>query len=162
MGEILSKIGFDWRLAVANLVNFLIIFWILKKFAFEKIEEVINERKKRVQEGLENAKKAEEQVAQAEETKREVLLEAKKEGQEAIAKAHKNAEMILKHAEEEAFRERSDILMQAQRKIENERKEMESAVQVASAELIVEGARKALSAKSSPEFQNKVTDKFTQ
>ena len=147
---------------MANLVNFLIIFWILKKFAFEKIEEVISERKKRVQEGLENAKKAEEQVAQAEETKREILLEAKKEGQEAIVKAHKNAEMILKHAEEEAFRERGDILMQAQRKIESERKEMEGAVQVASAELIVEGARKALLAKSSPEFQNKVTDKFTQ
>ena len=158
MSEILSKIGFDWKLAIANLVNFLVIFWVLKKFAFEKIEAIIDERKKRVEEGLQNAKKAEEDVAQAEERKREIALEAKREGHEIVAKAHKNAEMILKHAQEEAFKERSDILTQAQRKIESEKKEMEAAVRETSAELVVVGVKKVLEDKRSPQFQDEIVE----
>jgi F0F1-type ATP synthase membrane subunit b/b' len=38
---ILGKIGFDWQVALANLVNFLIIFWILKKFAFKPVREIL-------------------------------------------------------------------------------------------------------------------------
>jgi len=161
MTEILSKIGFDWRLAIANLVNFLIIFWVLKKFAFEKIEAVIDERKNRVQEGLKNAKKAEDDVSRAEEAKRELLLKAKKEGHEIVAKSYKNAEAILKHSEEEAFKERGEILTEAQRKIESLEEEMNAAVRAESADLIVDGARKALELKSSADLQDKIVDKVT-
>lgn len=161
MEEILSKIGFDWKLAIANLVNFLVIFWVLKRFAFEKIEAVIDERKKRADEGLLKAKQAEEKLAGAEEQKREIVLAAKKEGHEVIAKAHNNAELILKHAQDEAFKERSDILEQARKRIESEEKEMEAALKAEAAELITEGARKALEGKAGPDLQNKIVDNYT-
>ena len=38
--EILSKVGFDWRMALSNLVSFLIVFFILKKYALEQINKI--------------------------------------------------------------------------------------------------------------------------
>ena len=57
--EILGKIGFDWQVALANTVNFLIIFFLLKKFIFPSISKHITERQKKISEGLEKAKEAE-------------------------------------------------------------------------------------------------------
>jgi F0F1-type ATP synthase membrane subunit b/b' len=60
--EILGKIGFDWQVALANLVNFLIIVFLLKKFAFKPIAKIIQDRQNKINEGLENAKKAAEEA----------------------------------------------------------------------------------------------------
>ena len=67
--DILGKIGFDWQVAVANLVNFLIIFFILKRYAFKPIANIIKERQDQVNEGLDNAKLAETNLMQAEQEK---------------------------------------------------------------------------------------------
>ena len=57
--EILQKIGFDWQVALANLVNFLIILFLLKKFAFKPIAKLIKDRQDKISEGLQKAKEAE-------------------------------------------------------------------------------------------------------
>ena len=58
MEEILSKIGFDYRVALANLVNFLIVLWVLQKFAFPKIQIVLAERQAKIRKGLADAEAA--------------------------------------------------------------------------------------------------------
>ncbi|MBU4369492.1 ATP synthase F0 subunit B, partial [Patescibacteria group bacterium] len=55
--RILGNLGFDWRMALANLVNFLIIFFVLKKYAFKPIKEKLEEREKKIKTGLEDAEK---------------------------------------------------------------------------------------------------------
>ena len=82
--EILAKIGFDWQVALANLVNFLIIFFLLKKFLFGPIAKTLAERKKAISEGLQNAALA-----------TDALSEAKKEGDKIIAEAKAQANTII-------------------------------------------------------------------
>ena len=55
--EILGKIGFDWQVALASLVNFLIILFVLKKFAFKPIKKLIQERQNKINEGIEKEKR---------------------------------------------------------------------------------------------------------
>jgi len=44
----LGKMGFDWHMALFNLVNFLILYFILKKYLFGSISATIAERQKKV------------------------------------------------------------------------------------------------------------------
>jgi len=46
IGQILSNLGFDWQIAFANLINFLIILWLLKRYAFTPIKNTLETRKK--------------------------------------------------------------------------------------------------------------------
>jgi F0F1-type ATP synthase membrane subunit b/b' len=50
--DIGNKIGFDWRLALTHLINLLIIFFLLVKYAFPAIKKAVDERTKKIQEGL--------------------------------------------------------------------------------------------------------------
>ena len=78
MLEILGKIGFDWQVALANLINFFIVFLLLKKFFFKKIKETIRERRNKIEKGLEDAEKAAESLKSAEIEKDSIVKEALK------------------------------------------------------------------------------------
>lgn len=104
--DILGSLGFNWHVALANFINFLIILFILNKFFFGKIGKVIQSRHDVIERGLSNASDAEKALANAEEEKTKIVKGAKKEGQEIISSAQINAEAlaedIRKSAEEEA------------------------------------------------------------
>ena len=57
MLEILGNIGFDWPVALANLVNFLIIFFLLHKFVFKPLGKTVEKRKRDIADGLAAADK---------------------------------------------------------------------------------------------------------
>ncbi len=106
--NILGSLGFNWHVALANFVNFLIILFILNKFFFGKIGKVIQTRHDVIERGLSQASDAEKALAHAEEEKKKIVKEARKEGQEIIASAEVNAtalaESIASEADAEAAR----------------------------------------------------------
>jgi F-type H+-transporting ATPase subunit b len=82
--EILGKIGFDWRMALFSLLNFLIIYYILKKFFFDMIVKSIDERQKKVKEGVENYEKAKTELGMAENNAKKIIDDAKKDANKLI------------------------------------------------------------------------------
>ncbi|MFZ2523216.1 MAG: ATP synthase F0 subunit B, partial [Minisyncoccia bacterium] len=112
MLSILAKIGFDWQVALANLVNFIIIIFILRKFAFNPIKEVISKRQSIINTGLENAKIAETDRVMADELKKSTLSEARLRADEIISDANRKAEMILSKAKSDAEILKSNIITQ--------------------------------------------------
>jgi F-type H+-transporting ATPase subunit b len=82
--EVLGKIGFDWRVALVNLFNFLIVFLILKKFAFKPIENILERRRKKIEQGLKDAKKS-----------RDILLQTEDLSEDIIKKAKNDANLIV-------------------------------------------------------------------
>ena len=77
--DALSGIGFDWRVALINFINFLIILWIFSKFIFPKILKVLKKRKEEIQKGIENTKKTEELLKKINEIKEKILSKAKED-----------------------------------------------------------------------------------
>ena len=142
MGDILGKIGFDWHVALANLVNFLIILFVLKKFAFGPIGKMINERKQKIQEGLDNAKKAEAELSTANTTKDEILREARNSSNKIVATSQADAKEIVKEAKDKATSEREEIIRQAKLDAEKEKKSSEEMVRKETASLVSESVKK--------------------
>ena len=85
IGLILANLGFDWRVALANLANFLIIVWILKRFAFKPIEKAIKNREDKIRKGVEDAERAATEFQMAKQTCDKTIEEAKYEANKIIA-----------------------------------------------------------------------------
>lgn len=99
--EVANKIGFDWKLALSSLINFLIIFVLLVKFALPALKKIIDERTKKIQEGLRLRNEAD-----------KIVEQAKREGGEIKSEANVKAESIISRSEISS----KEILLQANSK----------------------------------------------
>ena len=104
--EILGNIGFDWRIAFANLVNFLIIFYLLKRYAFGPIGRILDERRRKIEEGLEHAREAETNLMMAKEER------ARDEAAQILNKAALDAEKQKKEMEQEVLVQAVDLMVE--------------------------------------------------
>lgn len=100
--NILGSVGFNWHVALANFVNFLIILFLLNKFFFGKIGRTLNERKSTIEHGLNQAREAEMKLASAEEEKSSIIKSAHKEKDAIVANAESLARDTVASIEKEA------------------------------------------------------------
>ena len=111
--EGLSRIGFDWQVALANTINFLIVFFILKKFVLPPIKKMIEERQKLINEGLDKTSMAETRLKEIDEMGKNTLREAKQEASKIITAAEKKAvemDSELQKSMEQKRKEATDLL----------------------------------------------------
>jgi F-type H+-transporting ATPase subunit b len=92
--NILGSVGFNWHVALANFINFLIILFLLNKFFFGKIGKVIDARRTVIERGLSQASDAERALSHAQAEKEEIIAAAHKESKNIVAKASATAEEI--------------------------------------------------------------------
>lgn len=124
MVEILQNFGVDWKLLLAQGFNFLILFFILKKFVYGPIVSILHKRKADIEKGIEFTKKAQAELDNAEAMKEEKIKEARNNALSIITEAEnladkKKAEM-LKEAEEK----RDSIVADSNVIIEEDRNKM--------------------------------------
>jgi len=112
--EILQKIGFDWQVALANLFNFLIIFFIFKKFGFPYIKKIINERQRKISEGLDKAEEADVRLREIDNIGIKKLKEAEQKSIDMINKAKQSAKIIEEELIKKAEEKQKNLLAQTQ------------------------------------------------
>ncbi len=120
MQDLLTNFGIQPVLLAAQIVNFLIIFWLLKKFAFKPIFQVLERRKKLIAEGVENAQESGEVLQKALDKEKEVLKDAQNQAQEILSDAQKQSLQILSQAEDTAKVRVEKILLDAKKEIEQQ------------------------------------------
>lgn len=144
MLEILGTIGFDWRVAIANLVSFLIIFFILKKYVFGPLGKTIDERKRDINDGLNKAKQSETELLVAKQKVEEELTDARNEANKIIAKAKKSGDELIDRANNEASTKVDEAMDQANKNIEKRKEQMERDLLEKTADLVTLGVAKIL------------------
>ncbi|MCR4284117.1 MAG: F0F1 ATP synthase subunit B [Parcubacteria group bacterium] len=103
--ELLKAFGVNYKILIAQLLNFAVLFFVLYKLGYKPIFKFLEDRKDRIKNGLEMADKAETRLNEAEEEKKAIIINSKKEASDIISKADKLArekkdEMISKAKEE--------------------------------------------------------------
>ncbi len=109
---------FDWFTLAAQIMNFLILVFLLKHFLYNKIIEVMEKRKQRIASKLDEAqqkKESAEQKVQEYDSKLEELETTRKEK--------------LKEAEEEAETRHKELLKEARQEVEQSREEWQKALE---------------------------------
>lgn len=142
--DILGNIGFDWPVALANFVNFLIIFYILKRFAFGPISKVLAERRAKIEQGLEDAKRSETELMLAGVERKKILTKAEGEAEELVTKAREAESKFMAAAREKGRDEVKEMLRGAHEQIDLDRKAMRREMAKETADLVVSGVEKVL------------------
>lgn len=142
--EAFTNIGFDWRVALANLVNFLIVFWLLKRFLFAPLSKVLSERKQKIDEGLERAQAADTELVVAREQAKSLVEEARLESNSIISEAREKERSIMSEAKINAERQSEKILEDAQKAIGERQQAMEREVLEKTADVVIASVEKIL------------------
>ena len=144
MMDILNSIGFDWQIALANFINFLIIFWILKRFVFKPVQKIIDARNSTIKTGIDKAQQSETELLVAQQHAAEELKAARSQANTIIAEAKETADDHVNHAKDRAETEASRILTQAQSQIAKDKAHMEKELFEQTAGLVALGVQKIL------------------
>jgi len=144
MLEILGTIGFDYRVAIANLVSFLIIYFILKKWVFGPMKKIIDDRRSMIQQGIDKAQQSETELLVAQQQAEEALKQARAEANGIVASAKETADDQLAHAKKKAQEEADAIVAKADVQIEKNKTQMEKELFEKTAGLVAMGVQKIL------------------
>lgn len=153
---ILGKIGFDWQVALANLVNFLIIFFVLKRYAFGPIGKLIKERQAKINDGLESAKKNEEVLANTERASEDALSTARAEATKIIVQAKKDAEVSRESLVEQTKKDVDAMLASGKKALEVEKSKMLDDARKEIANLVVQTTEKLIGTQVDSSYNQKV------
>ena len=113
----MSGLEVDWKILVGQIVNFAILFFVLKFLLYKPFLSLLKIRREKIEEGINKSIQAEEKLGELreikdkmekenEEKKKEVLVraqeEAKKRSEETAKKAEEEKEALLLKARKEA------------------------------------------------------------
>lgn len=149
--EALGNIGFDWRVALANFVNFLIVFYLLKRFIFKPMAQTLRERRLHIEKGVEDAQKAETALVTAREEQKKIVREARAESNEIVSGAREKEREIVSQAQYKATEKAETILEEARVSALAEQEKLKQTLHKEAAELAVEGVRQLLKEEVTPE-----------
>ena len=122
--EALASLGVDWKLLLAQAINFLVLLFVLRRFAYRPMLEFLEKRSDRIEQGLKDAEAAQAKLLEMEAKEKEMLALARDEARAIVNAAElaakkRDAERLL---ETEAKTKR--FLDEALVKIEEEKKRM--------------------------------------
>ena len=103
----------SWEPFVANLIAFILMVVILRYLAFKPIQNVLEKRRQRIEEGEEMREESERQLASVKEQTHEMLVEAGEKGQEKIDAAKAAASRLLEEQETVASQKAEEIVRKA-------------------------------------------------
>lgn len=134
--EILSEFGINGWLLAAQVVNFLVLLFILKKFFYKPLLKVLDERKTKIAQSLKNAEEIEKTLAKTEEDREKRLDQAAVEAKQIITEATSSATQIIEEAHTKASLDIKDMIKKGQVAIEAERERLHQEIKSELAEIV--------------------------
>lgn len=129
---------------VGQSIAFFVFWWFCQTKVWPLFANVLEERKKRIADGLEAATRAEKDLQLAQARSTEQMKEAKVEAAAIIESANKRAAQIIDEAKEQAREEGKRIIAGAQAEIEQEINRAKEQLRGQVASLAIAGAEKIL------------------
>ena len=130
-------------------IIFILLIFLLKKYAWKPILDAVNEREEGIKNALLSAEKAKEEMASLQSDNEETLKKARAERDSLLKEAREIKQQLIDDAKNEAQTEAKKIISQAQETIQNEKKAAISDLKNQVASLSIDIAEKLLKEKLS-------------
>lgn len=145
MELLFEKLGIDWRLFIAQVVNFLVLFFVLRKFLYKPMVAMLERRRETIEKSLDDAKRAESASAEAAAQKEEILRQARLEAGKIVEESGKRAEAIREEKLLLTKQEVEKIIEQGKVQLGAEREAVMRGIKSEAAELVSSAVEKILS-----------------
>ncbi len=160
--ELLHKLGIDWKLLIAQIVNFAILLFVLYKFVYKPVLDLLEKRSKTIEKGIRDAKESEERLVKIEKMREERMAQAEKEIGRLLGQAKSDAEAMKKDIVEAANAQAEDLLRRAKIQMTEEKEKMIQDVKSEVTMFIVQATGKLLEREFSPVDQKRLADAVAQ
>ncbi len=130
MSELFSAFGINGKLLIAQAVNFGALLFVMWYFLYTPVLHMIDERRRKIAEGVEKAEAADRRLA-----------EADTEGKSVVASAGKEAEVLVASARTRAEEQANDIVKRSQEKAEQFMAEATARAEEAKRQALVAGEK---------------------
>ncbi len=111
--ETAETFGWNPWLFLSQVISFVIVALLLRRFAYKPILGVLEERRRRIEEGLLNAEKIKKELAEAEKRYQEILAKANADAQKMIDEARESSVHLAERKEQEAIAAAEQIMAKA-------------------------------------------------
>jgi F-type H+-transporting ATPase subunit b len=142
MEKLISEFSFGlffWQLLI-----FIFLVLLLKKFAWKPILDTVNERESSIKDAMSEADKARNEMAAIQESNQKVLKEARAEREALLKDARNTGAEIVAQAKTDAKAEANKIISQAQEAIQNEKRAAVNELKNQVAQISLEIAEKVI------------------
>ncbi|MDE1970297.1 MAG: F0F1 ATP synthase subunit B [Patescibacteria group bacterium] len=144
MSDFITHFGIDWKLLLAQIVNFGVLLFLLKRFVYGPILTILKTRKEKIEQGLQYARDAEEELKHTEILRQEILESAKREAHAIVARAESSAQQREAELLEVTHKKTEIAIAEARRIIQDEKVKMQNEFQGEAEALVRAGIIKVL------------------
>ena len=142
--SVTALLGIDWRLLVAQLINFAIVLFVLYKWVFKPLGKKMEQRTRKIEQSLEHAKEVEQKLKDAEAYRQAEMEKVRAEANATIYETQKNAEKLREELKKNAQDEAEKMLLAAKKEIDAEKVKMLQEVREEAATLVVAATERIL------------------
>jgi F-type H+-transporting ATPase subunit b len=100
-------------LFLAQVISFVVVALLLRRFAYKPILAVLDERRRKIEEGQINAEKIKKELAEAEKRYQEIIAKANADAQKMIDEARDSAAHLAERKQQEAIAAAEQIIAKA-------------------------------------------------
>lgn len=111
--ETADTFGWNWKLFLSQVISFCIVAFLLRRFAYKPILAILEDRRRKIEEGQLNAEKIRKQLAEAETRYQEIVSKANADGQRMIDEARTSAAHLSERKQQEAITAAEQIVAKA-------------------------------------------------
>lgn len=159
--DIARTFGVNWWLFLSQCISFAIVAFLLHKFAYKPILTVLDERRRRIAEGLANAEQIKVQLAEAQKTSSEIIVKASGEAQKIVDEARAAAKVLSERQAQQAVAEAEQIIAKAREATVIERDKMMADLRRELARLVVDTTAKVTGKVLTMDDQRRLSEEAT-
>ncbi len=131
---------------IGQMITFALLVWFTMKYIWPPLFDSLEQRKKKIADGLAAAEKGHEEMHLAEKRAKAILKEAKEQSSEIVNLAQKRANELVEASKDTAKKEGERLILVAKAQIEQEKQQVKESLRIEVSALALRAAEQILSA----------------
>jgi F-type H+-transporting ATPase subunit b len=147
----MEALGINLSALIVQLLAFLILVFLLGRYAYRPIVNALDQRAERVRASMEQADRIERQLAETETRNQQILTEARREAQQIVAQAREVGDQQIARAREAAHEEADKQLQQSLAQLRAEEQRAKQELRQQYADLVIRAASRVVRQELDPQ-----------
>ncbi|MBV9298048.1 MAG: F0F1 ATP synthase subunit B [Verrucomicrobia bacterium] len=157
-GNVAQQFGVYWPNLIAQVVLFAIVYLVLKRYAFKPVIAMLEERRRRIEEGQLNAENIKKQLAAAEAKYQEILSKANTEAQRLLDEVRASGDRLAEQKRQEAVAAAEQISLKAKEAMTLERDRLMEEMKRELGRLVVDTTTRVTGKVLTPEDHQRINE----
>jgi|ERR1700730_12767357 F-type H+-transporting ATPase subunit b len=158
VSNVAHQFGVYWPNLIAQVLLFIIVYWILSKFAFKPVIAMLEERRRRIEEGMLNAENIKKQLAEAQAKYEEILAKANADSQRLIEEVRASGDRLAEQKRQEAIAAAEQITVKAREAMSQERDRLMAEMKQELGRLVVDTTTRVTGKVLTPDDHQRISE----